>query len=105
MVVDIKYRLKILQIQYSCNIFNRHVLQLHMTLYVAEWLLPDYMVGLSQLYNSSHIHKYRAGEDNSGDDGKHDSNDHGDGVYCRHSKHKGGTEKLSTEARKQMEER
>ena len=30
-----------------------------MTLYVAECLLPDYMVGLSQLYNSSHIHKYR----------------------------------------------
>ena len=30
-----------------------------MTLYVAECLLPDYMEGLSQLYNSSNIHKYR----------------------------------------------
>ena len=79
-----------------------------MTLYVAECLLPDYMVGLSQLYNSSHIHKYTSvDEDDSGDNDKHDSNDHGDGdgVYCRHSKHKGGTEKLSTDARKQMEER
>ena len=79
-----------------------------MTLYVAECLLPDYMDGLSQLYNSSHIHKYTSvddGEDDGGDNDKHNSNDHGDGVYCRHSKHKGGTEKLSTEARKQMEER
>ena len=32
--------------------------QLEMTLFVAECLLPDYMDGLSHLYNSSHIHKY-----------------------------------------------
>ena len=35
------------------------IFQLDMTLYVAECLLPDYMEGLSQLYNSSNIHKYR----------------------------------------------
>ena len=93
-----------------------------MTLYVAECLLPDYMEGLSQLYNSSNIHKYGCKNMHS------NICTHMYNVYCiycmyilhvysrggvdmvevqtrRHSKHKGGSEKLTTDARLLMEER
>ena len=95
------------------------IFQLDMTLYVAECLLPDYMEGLSQLYNSSNIHKFWFKNMHSY-------------IYVhicilyilyvytacilkrvdmveaqtrRHSKHKGGSEKLTTDARLLMEER
>ena len=51
------------QFQYRFKKFS----QLEMTLYVTECLLPDYMDGLSQLYNSSHIHKYYDERDGDGD--------------------------------------
>ena len=86
--------------------FSKKFLQLDMTLYVVECLLPDYMAGLSQLYNASHIHKYYDGDHDGDGDEDHDNEDGGDEhVHHRHSKHKGGSEKLSLEARNQMEER